>query len=111
MMMIKYLSSINVINVQHNHPHYCPKISKISHVMGTGWEWELSAWEWELKRGSCRQKLRIVFCSYIVTWSKGSHVGGATAFETQQVALLSMLVYFNKLTLITLILEKLIGLL
>ena len=23
--------------------------SKISHGMGIGWEWELSAWEWELK--------------------------------------------------------------
>ena len=41
--------------------------------------WELSAWEWELRRGSCHQKLRIVFCSYIVTWSKGSNAGGATA--------------------------------
>ena len=31
--------------------------SKISHVMGMGWEWELSAWEWELRRGSCHQQL------------------------------------------------------
>ena len=44
-----------------------------------GWEWELSAWEWELRRGSCHQKLRIAFCSYIVTWSNGSYAGGATA--------------------------------
>ena len=36
--------------------------------------WELSAWEWELRRG-----VGIVFCSYIVTWSKGSNAGGATA--------------------------------
>jgi len=53
--------------------------SKISHGMGMGWEWELSAWKRELRRGSCHQKLRIVFCSYIVTWSKGSNAGGATA--------------------------------
>jgi len=53
--------------------------SKISHGMGMGWEWELSAWEWELRRGSCHQKLRIVFCFYIVTWSNGSNAGGATA--------------------------------
>jgi len=39
-----------------------------------GWEWELSAWEWELRRG-----VGIVFCSYVVTWSKGSNAGGATA--------------------------------
>jgi len=26
--------------------------NKISHGMGMGWEWELSAWEWELRRGS-----------------------------------------------------------
>jgi len=31
--------------------------NKISHGMGMGWEWELSAWEWELRRGSCRQQL------------------------------------------------------
>ena len=31
--------------------------SKISHGMGMGWEWELSAWEWELRRGSCHQQL------------------------------------------------------
>jgi len=49
------------------------------HGMVMGWEWELSAWECELRRGSCHQKLRIVFCSYIVTWSKGSNAGGATA--------------------------------
>jgi len=42
--------------------------SKISHDMGMGVKtWELSP------------KLRIVFCSYIVTWSKGSNAGGATA--------------------------------
>jgi len=28
--------------------------SKISHGMGMGREWELSAWEWELRRGSWR---------------------------------------------------------
>ena len=55
--------------------------SKISHRMGMGWEWELSAWEWELRRGSCHQQLWIVFCSYIVTWSKGSNAGGATAWN------------------------------
>jgi len=53
--------------------------SKISHGMEMGWEWELSAWELDLRRGSCHQKLRIVFCSYTVTWSKGSNAGGATA--------------------------------
>ena len=31
--------------------------NKISHGMGMGWEWELSAWEWELRRGSCHQQL------------------------------------------------------
>ena len=31
--------------------------SKISHGMGMGWEWKLSAWEWELRRGSCHQQL------------------------------------------------------
>ena len=31
--------------------------SKISHGMGMGWEWELSAWEWELRHGSCHQQL------------------------------------------------------
>jgi len=53
--------------------------SKISQGMGMGWEWELIAWEWELRRESCHQQLWIVFCSYIVTWSKGSNAGGATA--------------------------------
>ena len=42
--------------------------------MGMGWEWELSAWEWELRRGSCHQQL-----SFVLTWSKGSNAGGATA--------------------------------
>jgi len=49
--------------------------NKISDGMGMGWEWELSAWElweWELSPA-------IVFCSYIVKWSKGSNAGGATA--------------------------------
>ena len=55
--------------------------SKISHEMGMGWEWELSAWEWELRRGSWHQQLWIVVCSYIVTWSKGSNAGGATAWD------------------------------
>ena len=55
--------------------------SKISHGMRMGWEWELSAWEWELRRGSCHQQLWLVFCSYIVTWSKGSNAGGATAWD------------------------------
>jgi len=31
--------------------------NKISHGMGMGREWELSAWEWELTRGSCHQQL------------------------------------------------------
>jgi len=31
--------------------------NKISHGMGMGWEWKLSAWEWELRRGA-----GIVFC-------------------------------------------------
>jgi len=31
--------------------------NKISHEMGMGWEWELSAWEWELTRG-----VGTVFC-------------------------------------------------
>jgi len=30
--------------------------SKISHGMGMGWEWELSAWEWELRRGSWKKR-------------------------------------------------------
>ena len=60
--------------------------SKISHGMGMGWEWELSAWEWEITRGSCHQQLRIVFCSYIVTWSKGSNAGDLQP-ETEQVVL------------------------
>ena len=30
--------------------------SKISHRMGMGWEWELSAWEWELRRGNWIKK-------------------------------------------------------
>jgi len=34
--------------------------SKISHGMGMGWEWELSAREWELRRGSCHQQLSSV---------------------------------------------------
>ena len=62
--------------------------SKISHGMGMGREWELSAWEWELRRGSWRSAeqpchhaatVNIVLCSYTVTWSKGSNAGGATA--------------------------------
>ena len=44
-------------------------------------------WEWELRRGSCHQKLRIVFCSYIVTWSKGSNAGSAIQLEIEQVVL------------------------
>jgi len=47
--------------------------SKISHGMGMGWEWELSAWEWELRRGSWKKTL------HTVTWSKDSNAGGATA--------------------------------
>jgi len=31
--------------------------NEISHGIGMGWEWELSAWEWELRRG-----VGIVFC-------------------------------------------------
>ena len=50
--------------------------SKISHGMGMGWE--LSAWEWELRRGSCHQQLSFVL-TLIVTWSKGSNAGCATA--------------------------------
>jgi len=29
--------------------------SKISHGMGMGWEWEVSAWEWELRRGNWKK--------------------------------------------------------
>ena len=47
--------------------------SKISHGMGMGWEWELSAWEWELRRGSWKKTL------HTVTWSKDSNAGAATA--------------------------------
>jgi len=32
--------------------------SKISHGIGMGWEWELSAWEWELRRGSWKKRWR-----------------------------------------------------
>ena len=50
-------------------------------VHGNGEDWDPMGfpWEWELRRGSCHQKLQTVFCSYIVTWSKGSNAGGATA--------------------------------
>ena len=30
--------------------------SKISHGMGMGWEWELSAWKWELTRGNWKKR-------------------------------------------------------
>ena len=39
--------------------------SKISHGMGMGCEWELSAWEWELTRGNWKKTLRTV--GYAVT--------------------------------------------
>ena len=39
--------------------------SKISHWMGMGWEWELSAWEWELRRGNWKKALHTV--GYTVT--------------------------------------------
>ena len=35
--------------------------SKISHGMGMGWEWELSAREWELRRGSW--KINVAYCN------------------------------------------------
>ena len=91
--------------------------SKISHGMRMGREWEFSAREWELRRGSCHQQLWIVFCSYIVAWSpevehvtRGRRVRAVMRVvlqpETEQVV-----PNWSKLTLITLILEKLIGLL
>ena len=82
-------------------------------VHGNGEDWDPMGpmgfpWEWELRRGSCHQQLWIVFCSYIVAWSKGSKSVMRVALqpETEQVVL-----NWSKLTLITLILEKLIGLL
>ena len=49
--------------------------SKISHDMGMGIKcMGMGVKTWELS-----PKLRIVFCSYIVTWSKGSNAGGARA--------------------------------
>ena len=39
--------------------------SKISHGMGMGWEWELSAWEWELRRGSGKKTLHTVTSKHL----------------------------------------------
>ena len=35
--------------------------SNISHGMGMGWEWELSAWEWELRGGNWKKKRCILY--------------------------------------------------
>ena len=36
---------------------------------------------WRSAEQPCHQQLWIVFCSYIVTWNKGSNAGGATAWD------------------------------
>ena len=58
----------------------CMEMGKTGIPMGMGVR-SAMGWEWELRRGSCHQQLWIVFCSYIVTWSKGSNAGGATASD------------------------------
>jgi len=39
--------------------------SKISHGMGMGWEWKLSAWEWELRRGNWKTTLHTVTSKHL----------------------------------------------
>ena len=54
--------------------------SKIIHGMGMGIKcMRMGVKTWELEKRRTTLSPATVFCSYIVTWSKGSNAGGATA--------------------------------